>query len=157
MLTDKSCAIIQSCTISPNLKTITLSLNKINRRNVKSKIDEFSKKNIAILLWSDKSNNIFCLINVYCYIYFTILVKNNACILIKYPYIIRYRMYKTLLAITLLIISTNSIQPRQTAYDFTALAVLPDLSFKSISLSDYAGKYVILLFYPFDFTYVCPT
>jgi peroxiredoxin (alkyl hydroperoxide reductase subunit C) len=66
-------------------------------------------------------------------------------------------MYKTLLVITLLIISTNAIQPRQPAYDFTALAVLPDLSFKSISLSDYAGKYVVLLFYPFDFTYVCPT
>ena len=23
--------------------------------------------------------------------------------------------------------------------------------------SDYAGKYLVLLFYPFDFTYVCPT
>jgi alkyl hydroperoxide reductase subunit AhpC len=66
-------------------------------------------------------------------------------------------MYKTILAITLLILSTNAIQPRQKAYEFTALAVLPDLSFKSISLSDYAGKYVVLLFYPFDFTYVCPT
>ncbi len=33
-----------------NLKTITLSLNKINRRNVKSKIDALAKKNIAILL-----------------------------------------------------------------------------------------------------------
>ncbi len=30
-------------------------------------------------------------------------------------------------------------------------------AFKKISLSDYAGKYVVLLFYPFDFTYVCPT
>ena len=26
-----------------------------------------------------------------------------------------------------------------------------------ISLSDYKGKYTVLLFYPFDFTYVCPT
>lgn len=34
---------------------------------------------------------------------------------------------------------------------------MPDLSFKNIKLSDYAGKYVVLLFYPFDFTYVCPT
>ena len=24
-------------------------------------------------------------------------------------------------------------------------------------MKDYAGKYVVLLFYPFDFTYVCPT
>jgi peroxiredoxin (alkyl hydroperoxide reductase subunit C) len=40
---------------------------------------------------------------------------------------------------------------------FTAEAVMPDKSFKEISLSDYWGKYVLLLFYPFDFTYVCPT
>ena len=29
--------------------------------------------------------------------------------------------------------------------------------FKTVSLSDYKGKYVVLVFYPFDFTYVCPT
>merc|ERR1712010_268353 len=29
--------------------------------------------------------------------------------------------------------------------------------FKEISLSDYAGKYVVLFFYPLDFTFVCPT
>jgi peroxiredoxin (alkyl hydroperoxide reductase subunit C) len=40
---------------------------------------------------------------------------------------------------------------------FTAEAVMPDRSFKEISLSDYWGKYVLLLFYPFAFTYVCPT
>ena len=32
-----------------------------------------------------------------------------------------------------------------------------DGAFKKVSLGDYAGKYVVLLFYPFDFTYVCPT
>ena len=26
-----------------------------------------------------------------------------------------------------------------------------------VSLSDYAGKYVVLFFYPLDFTFVCPT
>jgi len=30
-------------------------------------------------------------------------------------------------------------------------------AFKDISLSDYRGKYVILFFYPLDFTFVCPT
>ncbi|KAG8179476.1 hypothetical protein JTE90_029282 [Oedothorax gibbosus] len=30
-------------------------------------------------------------------------------------------------------------------------------SFKTIKLSDYAGKYVVLFFYPLDFTFVCPT
>ncbi|GFU08198.1 peroxiredoxin 1 [Nephila pilipes] len=30
-------------------------------------------------------------------------------------------------------------------------------SFKTIKLSDYANKYVVLFFYPLDFTFVCPT
>jgi len=30
-------------------------------------------------------------------------------------------------------------------------------TFKKISLSDYVGKYVVLFFYPLDFTFVCPT
>jgi len=29
--------------------------------------------------------------------------------------------------------------------------------FKTIKLSDHRGKYVILFFYPLDFTFVCPT
>ena len=43
------------------------------------------------------------------------------------------------------------------APNFTAQAVMPDGSFKEIKLSDYKGKYVILFFYPLDFTFVCPT
>lgn len=40
---------------------------------------------------------------------------------------------------------------------FTAPAVMPDGSTKDLSLSDYAGKYVALVFYPKDFTFVCPS
>lgn len=40
---------------------------------------------------------------------------------------------------------------------FKAEAVMPDGSFKEVSLSDYRGKYVVLFFYPLDFTFVCPT
>eukprot|EP00335_Anophryoides_haemophila_P000112 CAMPEP_0204821066 /NCGR_PEP_ID=MMETSP1018-20131115/2137_1 /ASSEMBLY_ACC=CAM_ASM_000518 /TAXON_ID=46462 /ORGANISM="Anophryoides haemophila, Strain AH6" /LENGTH=120 /DNA_ID=CAMNT_0051919515 /DNA_START=49 /DNA_END=411 /DNA_ORIENTATION=+ len=29
--------------------------------------------------------------------------------------------------------------------------------FKKVSLDDYKGKYVLLFFYPSDFTFVCPT
>src|SRR5436309_683520 len=29
--------------------------------------------------------------------------------------------------------------------------------FKKFSLEDYKGKYVVLFFYPLDFTFVCPT
>ncbi len=43
------------------------------------------------------------------------------------------------------------------APDFTAQAVMPDGSFQEISLSQYRGKYVLLFFYPLDFTFVCPT
>jgi peroxiredoxin (alkyl hydroperoxide reductase subunit C) len=44
------------------------------------------------------------------------------------------------------------------APDFTATAVLPDNSFKEdFSLSDFRGKYVILFFYPLNFTFVCPS
>ncbi|MCM0590761.1 MAG: peroxiredoxin [Gloeotrichia echinulata IR180] len=44
----------------------------------------------------------------------------------------------------------------QQAPDFTATAVA-DQEFKTIKLSDYRGKYVVLFFYPLDFTFVCPT
>ena len=43
------------------------------------------------------------------------------------------------------------------APDFKAQAVMPDNSFKEISLSDYKGKKVVLFFYPLDFTFVWPT
>ena len=43
------------------------------------------------------------------------------------------------------------------APEFKAQAVMPDGSFKDISLADYRGKYVVLYFYPLDFTFVCPT
>lgn len=45
----------------------------------------------------------------------------------------------------------------QQAPDFTAEAVMPDNSFAPLSLSSYQGKYVYLLFYPLDFTFVCPS
>ena len=44
----------------------------------------------------------------------------------------------------------------QMAPDFTATGVV-DQEFKEISLSQYRGKYVVLFFYPLDFTFVCPT
>lgn len=43
------------------------------------------------------------------------------------------------------------------APDFEAKAVMADNSFHQIRLSDYRGKYVVLFFYPMDFTFVCPT
>lgn len=43
------------------------------------------------------------------------------------------------------------------APDFNAQAVMKDGSVKDLKLSDYRGKYVVLFFYPLDFTFVCPT
>ncbi|KAJ3722805.1 thioredoxin-like protein, partial [Lentinula guzmanii] len=39
---------------------------------------------------------------------------------------------------------------------FKSTAVIEGL-FEDISLSDYLGKWVVLFFYPMDFTFVCPT
>ena len=43
------------------------------------------------------------------------------------------------------------------APDFTADAVLADNTIAPLKLSDYRGKYVVLFFYPLDFTFVCPS
>jgi peroxiredoxin (alkyl hydroperoxide reductase subunit C) len=43
------------------------------------------------------------------------------------------------------------------APDFTAKAVLPDHTIADLSLAAYRGKYVVLFFYPLDFTFVCPS
>ena len=42
------------------------------------------------------------------------------------------------------------------APNFAAQAVMPDGSFAELKLSSYRGKYVVLFFYPLDFTFVCP-
>ncbi len=43
------------------------------------------------------------------------------------------------------------------APDFTATAVMADGQTAPLTLSSFKGKYVVLFFYPFDFTFVCPT
>ena len=40
------------------------------------------------------------------------------------------------------------------APEFKTMAVMPDNSIQNVSLSDYAGKKVVLFFYPLDFTFV---
>ena len=50
-----------------------------------------------------------------------------------------------------------SVLVTKPAPQFNAQAVMEDGSFQQLSLSDYQGKYVLLFFYPLDFTFVCPT
>eukprot|EP00758_Cryptobia_borreli_P006697 Tbor_TRINITY_DN5190_c0_g1::TRINITY_DN5190_c0_g1_i2::g.25800::m.25800/K03386/PRDX2_4, ahpC; peroxiredoxin (alkyl hydroperoxide reductase subunit C) len=45
---------------------------------------------------------------------------------------------------------------RQKAPEWTAKAVVNG-AIKEVSLADYAGKYLVMVFYPLDFTFVCPT
>jgi peroxiredoxin (alkyl hydroperoxide reductase subunit C) len=45
----------------------------------------------------------------------------------------------------------------QPAPQFTAEAVVDGGEFKTVSLNDYKGKFVVMFFYPLDFTFVCPT
>ena len=49
-----------------------------------------------------------------------------------------------------------ALQPAMAAPKFKGTAVIKG-QFKEISLDDYKGKYVVLFFYPLDFTFVCPT
>jgi peroxiredoxin (alkyl hydroperoxide reductase subunit C) len=50
-----------------------------------------------------------------------------------------------------------SVLVTKEAPGFCAKAILPNGSFADVSLKDYRGKYVVLFFYPLDFTFVCPT
>ena len=48
------------------------------------------------------------------------------------------------------------VKINQAAPDFNVKAFLND-EIKEIKLSDYKGKWIVLMFYPADFTFVCPT
>ena len=51
-----------------------------------------------------------------------------------------------------------SVLVAQSAPDFTAPAVMPNgVIEEAFRLSDLNGKYVVLFFWPLDFTFVCPT
>ncbi|MCB0394292.1 MAG: peroxiredoxin [Bdellovibrionales bacterium] len=45
----------------------------------------------------------------------------------------------------------------QFAPQFTATAAIDSGEIKDISLSQYKGRWLVLFFYPLDFTFVCPT
>ena len=53
--------------------------------------------------------------------------------------------------------SIQELQVGQKAPQFSTDAFMPDGSFKRVNLSDLKGKWIVLFFYPLDFTFVCPT
>jgi len=51
-----------------------------------------------------------------------------------------------------------SVLVQKQAPSFTATAIMPDNSIDGgFSLQKYRGRYVVLFFYPLDFTFVCPS
>lgn len=50
-----------------------------------------------------------------------------------------------------------SVELGKKAPYFKADATLPNGDFKTVTLDDYKGKWLVLFFYPLDFTFVCPT
>ena len=52
---------------------------------------------------------------------------------------------------------SSTLKPRDFAPVFTKVKAVQNKEFVDLSLEDFRGKYLVLLFYPFDFTYVCPT
>ncbi len=51
----------------------------------------------------------------------------------------------------------KALQVGQKVSDFACQAYMPDGSFKDVKLADFAGKWLVVFFYPLDFTFVCPT
>ena len=49
------------------------------------------------------------------------------------------------------------LQVGQKVSGFAAQALLADGSFKEVKLADYKDKWLVIFFYPLDFTFVCPT
>jgi alkyl hydroperoxide reductase subunit AhpC len=49
------------------------------------------------------------------------------------------------------------LQLNQLVPDFSHVPAYESGDFKNISLSDYRGSWLVLFFYPRDFTFVCPT
>ena len=49
------------------------------------------------------------------------------------------------------------IQVGKKAPEFSGVSAYKAGEFTSVSLADYAGKWLVLFFYPRDFTFVCPT
>jgi alkyl hydroperoxide reductase subunit AhpC len=55
------------------------------------------------------------------------------------------------------VMENKALQVGQKVGDFAAQALMGDGSFKEVKLADYKGKWLVLFFYPLDFTFVCPT
>lgn len=56
-----------------------------------------------------------------------------------------------------LVATASALKPRDLAPSFNEINSVLGTDITKVSLSDYDDKWLVMLFYPFDFTYVCPT
>merc|ERR1719216_744499 len=63
----------------------------------------------------------------------------------------------SLFALSLCASSTISVNIGERAPEFSSIALMPDLTFDELNLSQFSGQWLLLFFYPLDFTFVCPT
>jgi len=54
-------------------------------------------------------------------------------------------------------VSEASLKVRDLVPDFNNVNAVVGTEFKKVSLKDYKDQYLVMLFYSFDFGYVCPT
>jgi len=66
-------------------------------------------------------------------------------------------MIVLLLLMMVLLVSTMGVQVRRPAPEWSGTALVSNDQFKVIGSKDYLGKWLVLFFYPLDFTFVCPT
>lgn len=70
--------------------------------------------------------------------------------------VVRQRAVAQLSSSAALLAGVRPLGPKNKVPDFSGTAVV-DGDFKTISAKDYKGKWLIIFFYPLDFTFVCPT
>lgn len=76
--------------------------------------------------------------------------------LIQQPFHFSMRASSIFVFVTFLCVC-SSIRVRDRAPDFEATGVIGPNNFKDFSLDSFKGRYLVLFFYPMDFTFVCPT
>src|SRR6185369_1232613 len=70
-----------------------------------------------------------------------------------------FSMLATAAVITILIAGSAAAQSAEIGSPAPAFSLnaVVNKEFRQVNLSDYRGKWVVLFFYPGDFTFVCPT
>ncbi|CAG9535390.1 unnamed protein product [Cercopithifilaria johnstoni] len=69
---------------------------------------------------------------------------------------LRQRSVSRLCTSSITLSGVRPLGPKNKAPDFSGTAVVNG-DFKTIGMKDYKGKWLIIFFYPLDFTFVCPT